>query len=158
MFSAWEARLVKRFINNFRVVTWNGREPYIDRSDPFGEYTIYIPRSSGGATFPWSKLAFGYSLSGTTCTIYGGSIRIARVGTYAVGETNVTLSGAVVWIYVRHAYDHGETTIEVSATEPSGSTDYMEFPLYNFVRNAGGAYELSRICNMGDIVGYAGIK
>ena len=161
MITASEMFLIKRFLNNFQVRTWNGSEPFVDRRSEYGDWTIWIPQSTGGgggARFPWSKLAFGYSLAGSICTIYGGSIRIARVGTYATSDTVITLSGAVQWVYVKHAYDHESTTIEVSATEPAGSADYLEIPLYNFVRNVGGGYELSRICNMGDIVGYAGIK
>ena len=47
LFSAEEARLVKRFINSFRVRMWEGNYPFVDRSDPLGEYVIYLPRALG---------------------------------------------------------------------------------------------------------------
>ncbi len=49
MFTAQEAKLIKRFINSFRVRMWEGKYPFVDRDDPEGEYTIYLPHAEGGS-------------------------------------------------------------------------------------------------------------
>jgi hypothetical protein len=158
MFTADEAATIKRFINSFQVRLWNGREPYVDRSHPFGEYTIYLPRSSGAASFPWSKLAFGYTLAmeETTwiCTIYPGAVRLHGIGVRTLdAETDVVLSGSPAWVYVefsRATAAPSTLTLAVAASEPVSTSAVVRIPLYRF-DYTNGAYTMGRICNMGDV-------
>jgi hypothetical protein len=118
-----------------------------------GYHAVDVPRSDvvRGSGFPWSTLALGYALSGTTCTIYAGTLRLHGIGTYAVAQADVSLSGETEWVYLYHNRDHGSTGISHSATEPASTTDQLRIPLYRFTQNAGGWFTLSRVCNMGDV-------
>ena len=114
---------------------------------------VEVFQTLGGAGFPWSLLAFGYSLSDATCTIYPGTIRLHGIGTYSVAQTNVTLTGAVEWVYVEQVKATPATTsIKHSATEPESNVAYRRLPLYKFEAEAG-VYSLSSpggIRHMGD--------
>ena len=50
MLPAKEMRVIKRFLNTFNVRVWNKSYTEVDRSDPEGAWTIYIPQT--GASDP----------------------------------------------------------------------------------------------------------
>lgn len=164
LFTAWEARAVKHFINSFKVVTWNGAEPRIDRSDPYGEYTIYIPRTGTGVNY--RKYAFGYSLSTvegeteedpstTICTIQPGAIRMHGAGVYYLAAAaEVTLDPmSEPWVYASCPRGGGSVSIAASSTEPISNVSTLKIPLYQFERTTGGSYVLpdGGIRHIGDV-------
>jgi hypothetical protein len=147
MFTAGEAAVIKRFINSFQVRLWNGREPFVDRTNPYGEYTIYLPRT--GDSFPWSKLSFGYALAvvyggteeaptvTTTCTINSGTLRIHGIGTVSFPESEITLLAETCTVYAQAARGSlADGTIHVSASPSATSNTHYWFPLYTFTYDA----------------------
>jgi hypothetical protein len=153
MFTADEAATIKRFINSFQVRLWNGREPYVDRSHPFGEYTIYLPRSSGAA-FPWSKVSFGWSLADGVVTVYAGRLHIHGIGVVSFVETEVTLLAETCTIYAHCARGSlANGTIAVSASPAATSNTHYRFPLYTFTYDTESeTYETPpRIHHFGDL-------
>jgi len=49
MWTADEARLVKHVLTNLEVRQWDKSYTEVDRSDPFGNWIIWIPEGGGGA-------------------------------------------------------------------------------------------------------------
>lgn len=158
MFHAWEAGLIKHFINSFRVVLWDGQQPFVDRSNPYGEYTIYIPRSGGGS-IDMSKFAFGYKLvsvaaetegepSTTACEITPGTIRFHGAGAWSLPDISpLTYQVALdpmsePWVYAQMPRGGGTVSVSASSTEPISNTSTFKLPLYLFKRTDGGSYVL----------------
>ena len=53
MLPAKEMRAIKRFLNTFNVRVWNKSYTEVDRSDPEGAWTIYIPQTGASeGSFP----------------------------------------------------------------------------------------------------------
>jgi len=106
-------------------------------------------------SFPWSKLAFGYSLNGDVVTIYPGTIRMHGIAEYPLPDSaDVALSGSTEWVYTevaRGAVTLTTADIKHSATEPATTSTHLRVPLYKFTSTVPGTYSLARICNMGDI-------
>jgi len=103
-----------------------------------------------GDSFPWSDVSLGYTRSGSTVTIYAGSIRLHGIGNYAVSQANVTLTGITEWVYVQQGIiSPGTTSIEHSSTEPESNGTHRKLPLFKFTASAG-VYSLTQICHMGD--------
>ena len=50
MWTAGEARLVKHVLTNLEVRQWDRSYTEVDRSDPFGNWVIWIPFGTGGGT------------------------------------------------------------------------------------------------------------
>ena len=117
--------------------------------------TITISGSGRGLSFPWTKLAFGYSLSGAVCTIYPGAIRMHGIGRFELSHPqNVNLTGSVEWVYVelpRGSTNGTPPTISHSFGHPQTTSTSLRVPLYKFTASAPTVYVLDRICNMGDI-------
>ena len=109
----------------------------------------------GVGAFPWSKLAFGYSLNGDVVTIYPGTIRMHGIAEYPLPDSaDVALSGSTEWVYTevaRGAVTLTTADIKHSATEPATTSTHLRVPLYKFTSTVPGTYSLARICNMGDI-------
>ncbi len=139
MITAEEAAIIKRFINGFRVESWNGSAPFIDRSHPYGEYTIYIPRSGGGgAGVDYSKWAFGYSLGfdadtkETTCTISAGTVRIHGQSNLALDESEIVLTGTPCYVYLEYTRPSGGLSLKVINEDPDSTATTVRLPLYIF--------------------------
>lgn len=168
MFTADEAFVIKRFLNSFDVRMGGFREPFVDRSSPVGEYVIYLPRTSGtgGVSFPWDKLAFGYALSAeldssdeptgnTICTINPGKIRIHGAGVFELtSAASVVLTPmTTAWVYAQMPRAGGSITVLATSTEPESNATSLKVPLYKFTKS-GESYVLSDgdgIRHMGDI-------
>ena len=48
LWTANEAKLVKRFLNTFQIRQWDFPYTYVDRSDPEGEWILNVPRATTG--------------------------------------------------------------------------------------------------------------
>lgn len=126
--------------------------------------------AGGGASFPWSKLSFGYRLVRDTeadppewlVRIFPGAIRLHGVAVYSL-EANplladdagaeVTLTGSTVWVYAyvaRGAANGTTVSIDRVNSEPLSTSTTLRLPLYKFELK-GDRYVLAQICNMGDI-------
>jgi len=111
-----------------------------------------IQIDAGGAAFPWTDMAFGFSLiAADTVRIYAGTLRIHGIGNYHVDQDDLDLEGAEAWVYLKHKRDHTTTAVTFQAMEPESDTIYLRIPLFQFIRNPGGTYVLSRACNIGDV-------
>ncbi len=72
MWTAAEAALVKRFLDRFEVKTYDGNDPFIDRSNPYGEWKIYIPGNV--VAFPWGdRWPWGFEF------FYEGEVRKFKI-------------------------------------------------------------------------------
>ena len=141
MFTADEAAAIKRFINAFQVRTWTGLEPFVDRSHPYGEYTIYIPKTGSG--FPGEDVAFGRSplwrdsgnSNAWTVTIYPGAIRFHGIGVRQMTEeADVALLAETCTVYVQATLANADApVILVSAVAPESSNTHVRVPLYTYV-------------------------
>ena len=81
----------------------------------------------GGGLDLDSKVCFGYSISGTTVTIYSGEIdRIA------VAETNVTSVANDNFIYVRRTIADDTMLVTKGASVPADDATYKYYKLYQF--------------------------
>ena len=168
MITASEMFLIKRFLNNFQVRTSNIKEPFVDRSSEYGDWTIWIPEGgTGGAGFPWSKLAFGYALTtieGETeedddtpvVNINAGSVRMhgLRVYTYTPpeGGSELPLVGDECIVFIEiDRLSAGETiTLSAQTVMTPTTATTLRIPLYTFIKT-GEVYALHVIHNMGDI-------
>jgi hypothetical protein len=157
MFTADEAAAIKRFLNSFDVRLWNGREPYVDRSNPFGEYSIYIPRTAG---IDYTKFCFGFKLTRSvdesenvtwTITIYPGKVRLHGLRTYSLdASVDITLTAEVEHIYaVVNRVSGSAVTIDQATEEPTTTGTTMKLPLYT-VEKTGSAYGTPTIHHLGD--------
>ena len=169
MITASEMFLIKRFLNNFRVRTWNGSEPFVDRSSEYGDWTIWIPEGGGGGGgISLSKVSFGYSLlpfsadleseppvpAGTICRINVGSVRFHGIRTYRLESlgiedepyigAEVDLVGETCYVSLGMDRQSVDDTITVSAAtqEEESSSTTMRIPLYRFKAKGGGRYEI----------------
>ena len=107
-----------------------------------------------GGGFPWKRLSFGYSKANDVITVYPGAIRQHGRTIYdLVASTEVTLSGAIEWVYaqVERADPGSSVLILHSTTEPETTSTHLRIPLYKFTSTDSIKYTLERICNMGDI-------
>ena len=106
-------------------------------------------------SFPWSLLAFGYSLNAAVCTIYPGTIRMHGIAKYPLATAaTVTLTGSTEWVYAevqRQDTTGTAPTIAHSSTEPETNSTHLRIPLFKFTSPAANRYTLARICNMGDV-------
>ena len=168
MFTSAEAAIIKRFINSFQVRTWNGREPYIDRSNVLGEYTIYIPRSGGsGPPFPWEKLSFGHTIirdgNSTSVRINTGSIRRHGFAPWTLDGNDesrtVSLSGQTEIVFLNILKSTGLVLVDHQSTEPLTSGSEIKIPLVRLVGeiivpdegDSYLSYALDWIYNMGEV-------
>jgi hypothetical protein len=114
------------------------------------------------SAFPWHKLAFGYSLSGTTCTIYPGAIRLHGLAIYPLTEaTDVTLTGSEPYVYLSIAVNAATgtaPTVAVSASEPVSTASTLRIPLFTFTLISGSNYAMQDIHNLGDINNFAVLR
>jgi len=86
-----------------------------------------------GSGFPWNKIAFGWSLAGSECTINAGRLHIHGIGVVSFGATTVTLLAETCTVYAqcaRASFFAGE--IAVSASPAATSNTHYRFPLYTF--------------------------
>jgi hypothetical protein len=155
MFTAGEAAVIKRFINSFQVRFWNGREPFVDRSNAYGEYTIYMPRSSGGSaaitsTFDFA-LAYDAETDVSTCTISPGEVRMHGLRTYKLTEpAPVVLTGTIACVHL--VIDRASPSAPLTvASDLIAETDgaNMRLPLYTFEKK-GASYALKASHHRGD--------
>jgi len=127
-----------------------------------------LPRGDGATTkvsqdgtisvsndsFPWTKLAFGYTLSGATCTIYPGKVRLHSSSEFPLADSaELTLTGTTAWVYAevpKGSVTGTGVTIAFSSTEPATTATHYRLALYKFISSTPGSYTLDRICNMGD--------
>lgn len=68
LWTAEEARLVKQFLNTFSIRQWNKPYTEVDRSDPGGNWVLYIPQSGGGSSSTYAsffKLYDATTVAGT---------------------------------------------------------------------------------------------
>lgn len=90
--------------------------------------------------FPWDKTCFGYSISGTTVTIYSGEIdRIA------VSQTDVTNVANNNYIYVRRTISNDTMLVTKGASVPADDDTYKYYKLYQF-SVASGTASIKLIC------------
>lgn len=115
---------------------------------------------SSGTGFPWSKVAFGYSLaydsdtSISTCTIYAGTLRIHGIGEVSLAETDVTLLSetCTVYVQVERGYTGSGGAILASASPSASNNSHYRFPLYTFAYDGTtGRHTLETIHHFGDI-------
>ena len=108
--------------------------------------------SSSSSSTNESSISLGYSQTGTSCTVYSGFIVIHGVGRYTVPQTTVTLSGGpLVYVYVKHTYDHATTQVTLSNSIPLSNVTEWQFVIATFAAS-GTSYSLSiRNHNGGDI-------
>lgn len=127
-----------------------------------------IPPCGGGDEFPWSLLAFGYSiLDGADA----GKVRIQpghvewhgpdETAYLAAASADLTITAnriAVVyveWIFstnaVQVAFVEVETTEEYALASVDSDADALRVPLYCFQRDAGSVVRLVRIYHMGNV-------
>jgi hypothetical protein len=139
-----------------KVNAYGGIEQYVFGHIPYG--------GGASASFPWSKLALGYSLEVdpdthvTTCTIYPGAVRIHGAANLQFSEAGVNLSGTPCWVYVEYTRPTAALSLKMVNEEPVSEANIVRLPLYVFsgavVEPEEGeaylSYSLSRICNMGD--------
>jgi hypothetical protein len=105
----------------------------------------------GGPQFPfYSKLRFGCKLSGTTCTIFAGTVHIHGKGDYDCAEADVVLSGATEYVYVTWSRAAPAPSIGHAASLPVTNVSTVYVPLYCFSAVTNG-YTLKWIHHMGDL-------
>ena len=110
------------------------------------------PGDGDSSSFDMTTRAFGYALSSASVTIYPGSIRIHGIGQWTTSETDVSLSGATIWIYLRHRKSDHQTDILSIATEPESTSSEYRIPLYRFTSaDYGTTYTLALDCWTGDL-------
>jgi len=97
--------------------------------------------------FPWELQSFYYVLSGSTCTIKAGTLRIHGKGKWEASDTDLSFSGADEWAYLEFTKGGSSATIKHAATEPESVTPYYRIPLYHFEKQ-NGIYVLIRDCRL----------
>jgi len=108
-------------------------------------------RIRAGASFPWTRLNFGYRMASPDITVFAGSIRLHGKGNYAVAEATVTLAGATEYVYVYwHRDDPSNNGITHATSEPVSDATVARVPLYKFTADSG-FYDAPDICHLGDI-------
>jgi hypothetical protein len=111
---------------------------------------LIIPMATGGSSFPWSKLCFGYTLSGATVTIMAGEVQWGLVEIIVAETGPITLTLDYSYIGVE---TNGSTAsiIGPSTARADFRTDstYRRTWLYQF-RLSGGRASLYRIGHMGN--------
>ena len=93
---------------------------------------------------------FSCAVSGTSCTVTGGSVRLHSVGVYAIATVTVPLVGDPSWVCVEHARNGSSDTIQVYASEPISNADVLRIPLCKFSLS-GSSYVRDMTCWQGDI-------
>jgi len=100
-------------------------------------------KNRGGGGLPWSKIPFGYSLSGNVATIYPGSLDYCIPGgLFTVStSTEVTLTGTPAWVYLKRSRSGGAASVSTTplSTHPESTTDEIRIALHRFESADGGA-------------------
>ena len=149
----WGA-LVVRCLRAFRVCS--SPDIMVNTTPAGTTLSLRQAATRGANAFPWESIAFGYSLSNATCTIYSGSIRMHGLAVYPLAAaTPVTLTGATPWVFLSVAVGAATgtaPTVAVLASEPASTSTTLRIPLYRFSLVSGSTtYALARVHNLGDV-------
>ena len=80
--------------------------------------------------------------------VYPGTLRRHCNGNYTTAQTDLTLSGHPVWIYVQHYMEPVATTIEQMNSEPTSDAATIRVPLYQFSLLTGDTWYLTKDCRL----------
>jgi hypothetical protein len=92
-------------------------------------------------------------LSINTVRIYAGTVRIHGRNNYAVGDTDISLTGYPEWVFVELDRAAGSASIKKQSTEPLSDGGFLRVPLLEFPITSiiGGVYANPTIRHRGDI-------
>lgn len=85
--------------------------------------------TSSTDTFPWSKLLFGYSISGNVFTVFFGEIHFRDI-IYNVAQTALIIAATNTYVYVELEWGTGLTYIRQTttlATATASSSSYKKW-------------------------------
>lgn len=139
-------------------------DPELDRQiQALKENILYLRKKYGdlivsvtkATPFPWSKLRFGYTISGTTVTLKAGEVQWGRHDPVELGDTNFVITADLQYIGIEFTYSSTAPTITAlgpSVTKTNFKSDDLAFRTWIFQwRLVSGVVSLYRIGNMGDI-------
>jgi hypothetical protein len=117
----------------------------------FGEAEDQWWGGTQGATFPWASLRFGYSISGTTVTIYAGSLFLGKNAAVSTSNADRTISADYQYVGVEYTFSTAAIAIGSPTTvEPVPTDTIFKQWLFQF-RLQDGVVSLHRIGSMGNI-------
>ena len=100
----------------------------------------------------WSRVLFGFTLSGTTATIYAGEIAYNQT-LVAVAETDLTIAAPDSIAYVQMAWETGAATVRVTTTPANTISDatYYRTALHGFDKISTGNVRHTKLFHVGRI-------
>lgn len=112
-------------------------------------------RSRGGAggAFPWSKVCFGYSISGTTVTIYSGEVHHGINAVVEVAEADKDFSALGnndYYVFVEYTFGSTAVIATPNATRPVSDVAIFRCWLYIFTKSVT-TVTLKRVGHFGNI-------
>lgn len=103
-------------------------------TNPGNGIYISLVNSTTADSYPWSKVLFGYTISGNVFTAMAGEIHF-KTTIYPVAQTALTIASDLTYVYVEMEWGTGITSIKQSTAIADATTSNQYYRKWLYLLN-----------------------